>query len=164
LSSFVFDDALRDAVDVAHRLVWATVTTVGNDGRPRVRVMHPIWVEHEGSLEGLVLTRPTPIKVRHLDAHPAVTCAYLAPDHDFAIFDCDAALVEDLATRRRAWDAFASAPDPLGYDPASMFADGPSSAGLAVLRMRPHRVRVGLAAAMLRGEQPRLWVSPRPAA
>jgi hypothetical protein len=149
---------VRDAVDVAHRLVWATVTTVGANGHPRARVMHPIWLADADAVEGFVITRPTPLKQRHLDAHPVATCAYLGGDHSFAIFDCDAQLADaDDDCRRRAWQAFASAPPPLGYDPATIFPDGPASAGLAVLRLRPHRIRVGLAAAMSRGEAPRLW-------
>jgi hypothetical protein len=121
--------------------------------------MHPIWVDpDDGGLEGLVLTRPTPLKQRHLGAHPVVTCAYLGADHSFALFDCDAALAADATTRSRAWEAFAAAPAPLGYDPATIFPDGPDSPGLTVLSMRPYRVRVGLADAMTRGESPRLWV------
>jgi hypothetical protein len=158
-----------DAVDVAHAVVWATVTTVGPNGRPRSRVMHPIWLADAGAIEGLVLTRPTPLKQRHLTAHPVATCAYLGDDHSFAIFDCDARLVDDAECRRRAWEAFGSAPPPLGYDPATIFPEGPASEALTVLRLRPHRVRVGLGAAMARGEPPQLWraagdVSARPGA
>ena len=30
-------------VEMAHRIVWATVATVDERGRPRSRVLHPIW-------------------------------------------------------------------------------------------------------------------------
>jgi hypothetical protein len=153
------DPVLRDAIDVAHAEVWATVTTVSPRGEPRARVMHPIWTTGGAVPEGIVITRPTPIKQRHLAAHPVATCAYLGADHSFAVFDCEARLAGDGASRRVAWDAFRATAPPLGYDPATIFPEGPESEELAVLRLRPHRVRVGLAAAMQRGEPPRLWTA-----
>ena len=30
-------------IDVAHRIVWASVATVDTSNRPRSRVLHPIW-------------------------------------------------------------------------------------------------------------------------
>jgi hypothetical protein len=28
---------------IVERVVWATIATVGPDGRPRTRLMHPVW-------------------------------------------------------------------------------------------------------------------------
>jgi hypothetical protein len=30
-------------VETAHRIVWCTVATVDGRGRPRTRILHPIW-------------------------------------------------------------------------------------------------------------------------
>lgn len=30
-------------VEMAHRIVWGSVATVDRHGRPRSRVLHPIW-------------------------------------------------------------------------------------------------------------------------
>ena len=30
-------------VAMAHRIVWANVATVDADGRPRSRILHPLW-------------------------------------------------------------------------------------------------------------------------
>ncbi|GAA0941747.1 hypothetical protein GCM10009559_37440 [Pseudonocardia zijingensis] len=30
-------------VEIAHRIVWATVATVDAQGRPWTRVLHPVW-------------------------------------------------------------------------------------------------------------------------
>jgi hypothetical protein len=30
------------------RIAWATVATVGADGAPRTRILHPIWEDHVG--------------------------------------------------------------------------------------------------------------------
>src|SRR5687768_4791703 len=95
------DNALSDAVAVARALVWATVATVDGLGRPRARVLHPVWDHTEHALDGWVLTRPTPVKTRHLASNPHVTCSYLGANHDVAHFDCRAEWVDDAAERAR---------------------------------------------------------------
>jgi hypothetical protein len=151
-------EILRSAVAVAHRVVWATVTTVDGRGRPRSRVVHPVWsIADDGRVEGWITTRRTPVKVRHLAGNPHVACSYLAGDHDVAAFDCIAEWVDDLATRRRVWDLCAALPPPAGFDPAAIFPDGPEGADFALLRLRPYRVLVGLAVDLARGERPRVW-------
>ena len=54
-------------VEMAHRIVWASVATVGPDERPRSRVLHPIWEWDGERLTGWVATGPTPLKVEHLE-------------------------------------------------------------------------------------------------
>ncbi len=39
--------ALDEFLDIAHRIVWASVATVDRRDRPRSRVLHPIW-ERDG--------------------------------------------------------------------------------------------------------------------
>jgi hypothetical protein len=151
---------VEEAIAVAHAVVWATVTTVDTRGRPRSRVMHPVWTSGaEGGVDGWVTTRRTPVKVRHLAGNPHVTCAYLAADHDVATFDCTATWVDDPAGRRRVWDACASLPPPIGFDPATIFPDGPDAPPFAALHLRPYRIQVVRGAAMARGERPRRWTA-----
>ena len=56
-------------VAIAHRIVWCTVATVAVDGRPRTRILHPIWEWDGTDLVGWIATGPTPLKVAHLEAH-----------------------------------------------------------------------------------------------
>src|SRR4051794_33108078 len=98
---------LIDAVDVAHAVVWAMVTTVDAGGRPRSRVLHPMWECTGDGLCGWILTRPTPLKLRHLAANPHVTCSYLGANHDVASFDCTAEWLDGPSDRRRVWESFA---------------------------------------------------------
>ena len=105
-------------VELAHRIVWATVATVGPDGRPRTRVLHPIWVWDGASLVGWIATGPTPLKVAHLEAHPEVSLTYWDPTHDTATAECRASWHLDDETRTWLWDHFKTAPAPVGYDPA----------------------------------------------
>jgi hypothetical protein len=152
---------LSDAVAVAEAVVWATVTTVDPNGRPRARVLHPVWDPAGDRLDGWILTRPTPVKTRHLAANPNVTVSYLGANHDLAHFDCTATWVDDPAERRRVWEWVASIPPPVGYDPATIFPSGPTSENYALLRLQPYRVQVGLAVDLARGERPRVWSAER---
>lgn len=140
-------------VAMAHRIVWANVATVDPHGRPRSRVLHPLWVwdPAAGTLVGWVATSPTPAKRSHLAASPFVSVGYWAPDHDHCIAECRAELLDDDATRTWVWDAFTEAPAPVGYDPAIIppWAGGPTSDAFAALRLDPWRLRVFPGSALL---------------
>ena len=140
-------------VEMAHRIVWATVATVDPSGRPWTRVLHQIWQWDGEQLVGWVATGPTPTKRAHLAAHPHVAVTYWTPSHDTANAYCAAALHTDDATRTWLWEHFASAPEPVGYDPAivPLWKDGPLSPGFAALRLDPWRVYVQPSAVMLEG-------------
>jgi hypothetical protein len=79
-------------------------------------------------------------------------------DHDVAYFDCHASWAAS-EERHHAWEAFRSLPAPAGFDPATIWPDGPDAPGAAVLRLDPYRVQVGLAADLARGALPRTWRS-----
>ncbi len=55
-------------VKMAHQIVWCTVATVDSDGRPRSRILHPIWQWDGRELIGWIATGPTPTKRAHLKA------------------------------------------------------------------------------------------------
>ncbi len=57
-------------------IVWCTMATVDAQGRPRQRIMHPIWQVLDDRPVGWVLTGRTPVKTRHLATNPHVSCAY----------------------------------------------------------------------------------------
>ena len=108
-------------------------------------MVHPGWELAGGRAVGWVTTRLSPVKVAHLAANPHVGCAYTGAAHDVAYFDCVATWAEADA-RDHAWELFRSLPAPAGYDPATIWPDGPDSPGAGVLRLEPYRVQVGLAA------------------
>ena len=131
-------------VDMAHRIVWSTVATVDEQGRPRSRILHPLWVWDGMSLLGWIATSPTPIKRAHLARCPFVSVTYWAPSHDTCTAECRAALVLDDETRQRVWQLFRTFPPPVGYDPGIIppWAGGPTSPSFAALRLEPLRLRV----------------------
>jgi hypothetical protein len=106
-------DFLRFTADI----VLCTATTVDPLGRPRSRVLHPIFTVVDGQPVGWVLTGRTPIKVRHLAKNPHVACSYWSPAQNVVYVDCVARWVVDPAERRGVWDLFMTTPPPLGYDP-----------------------------------------------
>ncbi len=148
------DEVAPAFVAMAHRIVWATVATTDPDGRPRTRVLHPIWEWDETSLTGWIATGPTPVKTRALDAHPYVSVTYWDASHDTCTADADAVLHTDDATCTEVWERFASAPEPVGYDPAIIppWAGGPTSPAFAALELRPTRLRVFPGTLLLAGE------------
>ena len=131
-------------VDMAHRIVWATVATVDSEGRPRGRILHPYWRWDGAALTGWIATSPTPIKRAHLERTPFVSVTYWAPGHDTCTAECRATWILDDAGRDEVWRMFVEAPEPVRYDPATIppWAGGPTSAAFAGLRLDPWRLRV----------------------
>jgi hypothetical protein len=128
---------------MAHRIVWASVATVGPDERPRSRVLHPIWEWDGTSLTGWIATGPTPIKRQHLEHSPFVSCNYWAADHDTCLAACRAEWYLDDETRTEVWNKFVNAPAPVGYDPSIIPVwDSPTSPAFAALRLEPWHLRV----------------------
>lgn len=142
-------------IDMAHRIVWASVATVGPGGVPRSRVLHPIWERGDtaSGVVGWIATMQTPLKLAHIDNSPWVTVSYWSPDQDNATADCRATWHTDSATRHRVWDMFVNGPEPVGYDPSIIPGwDSPDSEAFCVLRLDPWRLRVFPGTLLLRGE------------
>ena len=118
-----------------HQMVWCTVATVADGGRPRSRIVHTIW----DGLTGWATTRAGSPKVRDLAANPHVSLAYTSDLLHPVYVDCLATWEDDSATKRHVWDLFLVAPPPLGFDPASMF-EGVDDPGYGVLRFTPYRI------------------------
>jgi hypothetical protein len=130
-------------VEIAHRVVWATVATADPQGRPWTRILHPLWEWDGERLVGWVGTTPTRTKRSHLEAHPFASATYWHPSHDTATAQCRAQLVTDDDTRTWLWERFRGEPEPLGYDPAIIPTwEGPLSPAFAALRLEPWRLHV----------------------
>ena len=137
-------DAVAPAfVDMAHRIVWASVATVDAQGRPRSRILHPYWQWDGRELVGWVATGPTAVKRAHLERNPHVSVNYWAPSHDTCVAECRTTWAFDDETRSMVWDLFEHGPAPVGYDPRIVPGwDGPTSPSFAALRLDPWRLRV----------------------
>jgi hypothetical protein len=140
-------------VGMAHRIVWCSAATVDHQGRPRSRILHPLWEWDGSTLVGWIATGPTPTKRSHLQHSPYISCSYWTDSHDTCIAECRAVWHFDDDTRTTVWDKFVNAAAPVGYDPSMIPAwDTPTSDSFAVLRLEPWRLRVFPGTALLTGQ------------
>ncbi|MEO6158083.1 MAG: pyridoxamine 5'-phosphate oxidase family protein [Ilumatobacteraceae bacterium] len=138
-----YQQAADAFIHMAHRIVWASVAMVEPDGRPRSRVLHPIWEWAGDELVGWIMTGKTPIKTAALAGQPAISLNYWSPSHDTCEIDCVASWADDAVTRHRTWHLFSDAPQPVGYDPRIIPGwDSADSPSFSVLRLHPYRLRV----------------------
>ena len=142
-------------LEIAHRVVWCTLATVDRHGRPRSRIVHPIWERDGDGLTGWVVTRPTALKRAHLEHSPYVSCSYWDQEHDVATAECRASWSGDLD---RAFALFRAAEPPLGYDPATL---APARSELAVLRLEPWRLRSAPVSILSTGGEALVWTGSR---
>ena len=137
------DEVAPAFVAMAHTIVWASAATVDSQGRPRSRILHPLWQWDGATLTGWIATGPTPAKRAHLAHSPYVSLNYWAPSQDTCLAECRADWCFDDETRTRIWQLFAETPPPVGYDPAIIPAwTSPTAPAFAVLRLAPWRLRV----------------------
>ena len=143
-----------DFVAVAHRIVWCTLATVDGRGRPRSRLVHPVWELTPDGLVGRVCTRATPTKRAHLAHSPFASCSHWDAAHDVAVAECAATWDPDPGA---AWPTFSAPPPPVGFDPAAMFARGTADPQAAVIVLRPWRLRWARAADLAAGRPHSVW-------
>ncbi len=130
-------------VEMAHRIVWCTAATVDRHGRPRSRILHPIWRWDGSTLAGWIATSPTPLRRAHLQASPYISLNDWSPNHDTCTAECKATWAFDDETRKMVWDLFLNGPEPVGYDPAIVPAwTSPTAEAFAVLHLEPWHLRV----------------------
>ena len=135
------------------RIVWCTVTTVDTEGRPRARILHPVW---EGST-GWICTGRHSYKEKHLAANPFVSISYWDPEHKQVYAECKTEWADDPAEKQRVWDLFKTTPMPYGYDPAMFWPAGPQSDDFGALKLIPWRVEISAIADMASGKPPLVW-------
>lgn len=130
-------------VEMAHSIVWSTVATVDQDGRPRTRVLHPIWEWDGERLTGWIATSPLSPKADHLAHDSRVSLTYWRDDHDTCTADCNTVWETEPDERKAGWDRFANAPEPVGYDPSIVppWTDSTAEA-FGILRLEPTRLRL----------------------
>jgi hypothetical protein len=154
-------DALDAFMATAERIVYCSLATVDRRGRPRSRLVHAVWERVGDGLVGWVGSRPTRLRRAHVESTPFVSCFYWDPAHDVAAAECEVTWIEDDEGCRHAWERLSAPPDPMGYDPAPIWPDGPTGDGFVALRLDPWRVQAKSAAAMAAGEPYLVWKPSR---
>ena len=147
------DDILEEARRRVARTVWCTLATADAAGRPTTRIVHPVWA---GDVVWLATRTGTP-KLRHLERTPAVSLLWWDPHHEQVNVDGHATVHDDDATRAEAWEVFRAPAEPYGWDPATIWPDGPTSGACTIVRIRPTKVT-------LFGREPAVWRAAGPGA
>lgn len=149
-----FAELEKEFIARVHRMVWCSAATVDLKGRPRSRILHPIW---EGNV-GWVGTHRSSHKAKHLAHNPHMSLAYIAEVMSPVYVECTAEWIDDLAEKQRIWNLFKNAPEPLGYDPASTFIR-PDHEDFGLLRLTPWRIDLVSFPAPSFEEGTRVWYS-----
>ena len=131
-----FSDIQSELHARVRRIVWCTLATVDTKGRPRVRIVHPVW---DGPIAYIPTRRPS-LKEKHLAQNPFVALSYWDPQHQQVYAECRCQWVDDVAEKTRIWEFFKSHPHPYGYDPAMFWPAGPASSDFGLLRCEPWRI------------------------
>lgn len=133
-----FAEIEEDFMSRVRRIAWCSVATVDRQGRPRQRILHPIW---EGTT-GWIATGRHSFKAKHLARNPHVSLSYWDPKHQQAYVDCTAEWDDRIEEKRRIWELYKTTPPPLGYDPGIIWRGGAEDPTFGLLRLRPWRIEL----------------------
>jgi len=137
-------------VEMAHRIVWCSAATVDGRGRPRSRILHPLWQWDGNRLVGWIATSPTPTKREHLKASPYISLNYWSASQDTCVAECKVEWILDDESRERVWNLFLNTPEPVGYNPTIIPNwTSPTCAAIAGLRLETWRLWVMPATALM---------------
>ena len=142
-----FRDIEPDFSARVRQIVWCNVATVDEKGRPRSRVLHPLW---EGAT-GWILTFRHSLKEKHLARSPYLSLSYANAELEQVYAECKSEWEDRPEEKFRVWDVFASTPQPVGYDPNAFFPNGREGPELGVLKLAPWRIEVVSLADLVKG-------------
>jgi hypothetical protein len=147
-----FEEIEDEFIRRVHSMVWCNAATVDGQGRPRSRILHPIW---EGAT-GWIGTHRNSYKQKNLARSPYMSLAYITDNMRPVYADVTAAWEDDLEVKRRIWSLFKDTPPPLGYDPAIDFIRYDHE-NFGVLKLTPWRVALVTFPAPSHAEGQRIW-------
>jgi uncharacterized pyridoxamine 5'-phosphate oxidase family protein len=132
----------EDFLKIVREVVMCTVTTVGESGNPRSRILHPVWEIIDGKPVGWIFTTPSPVKAKHLASNPNVAISYASVTGELVLGQCAAGWVEDAATKKHVYDLINNTPEPVGFDLGLFFIDSSEHPAFHVLRLDPTMIQV----------------------
>jgi general stress protein 26 len=135
------------------KIVWCSACTVDRKGRPRTRILHPIWEGHVG----WIATGRNTLKTKHLEENPYISLSYWDPDHKQIYVECKTEWDDDPDQKLRIWELYKSTPPPLGYDPGIIWQEGPEDSSYGLLKLNPWRIELSSIHEMSVGEPPQVW-------
>ena len=149
--------SFSDIADEFHarvaRIVWCSMATVDRRGRPRTRLIHPIW---EGRTGWLATGRQSH-KAKHLARNHNVSLSYWDQEHQQVYVDATAEWIDDQAEKLRIWELYKNTPAPYGYDPQIIWRGGPGDPGYGLLKLTPWRIELFSLRDMITGTESKVW-------
>jgi PPOX class probable F420-dependent enzyme len=119
------------AKDVMQTARYATLVTIGEDGRPQARIVDPFVPDSAFAI--WIGTNPLTRKVAEIRRDPRVTLLYFnAAAGEYVTVHGTATFVTDSAAKARHWKA----------EWAAFYPDGPRGDGYLLIRVRPARLEV----------------------
>ena len=155
-----FSEIQEEFIGRVHKMVWCSVATLDTQNRPRSRIMHTMWESSTcHDCTGWALSRRHALKAKHLAHSSYVSLAYISDLTTPVYVDCNAEWEDTSSEKKRIWNLFASAPPPLGFDPATIFktADNPE---YGLLKFTPWRIELADINSGL--NQPKVWKKSNP--
>jgi len=134
----LFEEIQAEFITRIQDAVYCSMATVDRKGRPRSRIMHPIW---EGPI-GWVISWPASHKAKHLEANPFVSLAYIHNPGQPVYVDATAEWVHVLEDKQRIWELHKTTPAPLGFDPEPYYGNVDGQY-FGILRFTPWRIELG---------------------
>jgi hypothetical protein len=125
----------QEFVARAHAAVWCSAATVDSRGRPRSRVLHPLW---EGTTGWIGVNRHSP-KAGHIANTPFISLAYIKDPLKPVYAECHAMWEDTLEEKQRVWELFTTMPEPLGYN-LGLIWHSAHDEQYGLLRLRPWRI------------------------
>jgi general stress protein 26 len=129
------------------------MATVDRKGRPRTRIIHPIW---EGPT-GYIATGRHSLKEKHLAANAWTSFTYWDPVHEQIYIEAKAEWEDDPEEKQRVWDLYKNTPPPLGYDPQMIWRGGVDDPEYGLLKLTPWRIELWSIGQLMQGKPPQVW-------
>lgn len=148
-----FDEIGEEFARRTRRIIWCTMATVNREGKPRSRILHPIW---EGSTGWIATGRYSP-KADDIGHNPFVALCFWDQQQEQVYVDARAEWEEDSEERERIWRLFGTLEPPLGYD-LGAFWGSPQDPDYGLLKLTPWRIELFSLSDIFRGQQPDVWV------
>lgn len=148
-----FSDIAEEFAKRVARIVWCTMATVDTKGRPRTRIIHPIW---DGPT-GYIGTGRTSLKAKHITGNANVSFTYWDQVHEQIYIDATAEWLDTDADKQRVWDLYKNTPPPLGYDPWMIWREGPLTGDFGVLKLTPRRIELYSLGWLMQNKPALIW-------
>jgi general stress protein 26 len=132
-----FADIQPEFMDRVQKAVYCNMATIDRQGRPRSRIMHPIW----DGFVGWVISWPESHKAKHLAHNPYISLAYIHDRNKPVYVDAVAEWIDSVSERTRIWDLHKATPPPLGFDPQPHYGTIDNQY-FGLLRLTPWRIEL----------------------